>query len=175
MKNMNIEIRPGTLADAVAMAAVYSASWEAAYSDFVPQDYIAQKRTRSVAQMEQMLTDESLRDCQYVILRDGAIVGSMTVALARDADLDKETFYEIWGIYLHPSCFRYGIGTQAVAFACALAHRLNKTSMSLWVFEDNVSSIRFYQKCGFAPDGKSKILNCGKKLTAIRMVKDISS
>ena len=31
----------------------------------------------------------------------------------------------------------------------------------------------YIRECGFAPDGKTKILDCGKPLTAIRMSRDL--
>jgi len=169
---MDIKIRPATLSDAFDMAEVYSRSWEVAYKDFIPADYILEKRKRSVSQMERMLNDESLRPFQYIILCEGATIGSLTVAYCNDEDLD-DTFYEVWGIYLHPDYFRKGVGSQAMDFAYEIARGLGKTNMSLWVFQDNDSSIKFYDKCGFVADGKTKILNCGKPLTAIRMRKSL--
>jgi GNAT superfamily N-acetyltransferase len=77
------------------------------------------------------------------------------------------------GIYLHPDCYRQGIGTQAMAFAYDLARKMGKTIMTLWVFADNANSISFYKQCGFAADGKTKVLECGKPLTAIRMRRNL--
>jgi RimJ/RimL family protein N-acetyltransferase len=45
--------------------------------------------------------------------------------------------------------------------------------MNVWVFAENISSIKFYEKCGFASDGKTKIYNCGKDMKCIRMKKDL--
>jgi L-amino acid N-acyltransferase YncA len=165
---MDISIRSATPADALEMAEAYMRSWEVSYGEIVPSDFISEKRRKCVAQMEYMLSDEKLSPFQYVILVDGVIAGVMTVAPARDEGTD-DNFYEIHGIYLHPDYFRRGIGTQVVEFACETARRLGKTKMILWVFEDNTNSINFYKKCGFFADGKSKILNCGKELSAIRM------
>ena len=169
---MNTTIRLAIPADALDMAEVYMRSWEAAYKDIVPADYISEKNKRSFAQMEHLLNDEKFSPFQYVMLLDGVIVGIMTVASSRDEDTD-DSFYELHGIYLHPDYYRKGIGTQAMEFACNIAHSLDKITMILWVFEDNINSVKFYEKCGFAADGKTKILYCGKELTAIRMRKNL--
>jgi len=169
---MNITIRIATPSDAADMAEVYMRSWEVAYKDFIPADFINEKRKRSVVQMEKILNDECLSHFQYIILCEGAMIGSMTVAYSRDEDLD-DTFYELWGIYLHPDYFRKGVGSQAMDFAYEIARGLGKSNMNLWAFKDNISSVKFYEKCGFVADGKTKILNCGKPLTAIRMRKNL--
>lgn len=66
-----------------------------------------------------------------------------------------------------------GIGTQAMEFAIDVARRESKKHMTLWVFGENANSIRFYEKCGFLPDGKTKTYNCGKILDCIRMRNEI--
>jgi len=167
-----ITIRHAIPADAPDMAEAYMRSWEVAYRDIVPAEYIRQKRERNLAKMESMLNDEESRRFQYVILYGGAIIGIMSVAPARDADTD-DSFYELHGIYLHPDYCRQGIGTQAMEFAFGIAKDLGKKTMTLWVFADNASSIGFYEKCGFSADGKTKTLNFGKPLAAIRMRKDL--
>ena len=169
---MKIYIRSAVLEDAPDMAEAYMRSWEVAYKNIVPADYIREKRKKNIAQTKRILNDENLNLFQYVILIDNAIVGVMTIAPARDDDTD-DNFYELCGIYLHPDYYRQGIGTHAMDFAFDKARNLGKKIMTLWVFADNINSIKFYEKCGFAADGKTKILNCGKPLTAIRMRKDL--
>jgi GNAT superfamily N-acetyltransferase len=107
-----------------------------------------------------------------VIQQNGKTVGNMCVAPPQDNDVD-DSVYELHGIYLHPDYYRQGIGSQAMEFAYNIARNLGKTVMTVWVFEDNTNSVRFYEKCGFTADGKTKILNCGKPLTAIRMRRDL--
>ena len=43
------------------------------------------------------------------------------------------------------------------------------------VLKDNKRSIAFYQKMGFTFDGQEKILDLGKPITEIRMVRKKSS
>lgn len=67
-----------------------------------------------------------------------------------------------------------GIGTLAMEFALNVARNAGKKHMTLWVFAENTNSIRFYEKCGFTPDGKTKTYNCGKIMACIRMRRAIA-
>jgi len=167
---MNITIRLAIPADAPDMAEVHMRSWEVAYKDFIPADYIREKNAGRPALWQRIITDENTT--QYVIQSDGKTCGIMCVAPPQDEDVSEE-FYELHGLYLHPDYYRQGIGTVAMDFAIDIARNLNKTQMTVWVFADNTNSINFYKKCGFTVDGATKILQCGKPLTAIRMRRKI--
>ena len=167
---MNITIRLAVPADAPDMAEVHMRSWESAYKDIIPMEYIKEKNASRPALWQKIITDENTT--QYVIQREGETIGIMCVAPPQDDDVD-DNFYELHGIYLHPDYYRQGVGTQAMEFAFDKARGLGKKVMTVWVFADNTNSIKFYEKCGFTADGKTKILNCGKPLTAIRMRRDL--
>lgn len=165
-----ISIRLAKPADAPDMAEIHARSWEAAYKDIIPADYIKMKNATRPALFKRIITEDNKN--QYVILADGKTVGIMCVARPQDDDL-PDSFFELHGIYLHPDYYRMGIGTKAIEFAFDLARSLGKKQMSLWVFAENTNSIRFYEKCGFAADGKTKIYNFGKDVESIRMRSDI--
>jgi len=108
----------------------------------------------------------------YVVQKDGKTAGIIKIAEPVDDDLD-DTYYEIHYIYLHPDCFRQGIGTLAVEFAFDKALELGKKFVSLWVLTENEGSIKFYEKCGFRADSETKIQKRGREVEIIRMVKDL--
>lgn len=64
---------------------------------------------------------------------------------------------------------RQGIGTEAIKFAFKKAKEVGKNNIILWFFEKNISSIKFYERCGFVADGASKIYNCGNEMKCLRM------
>ena len=175
MNNINenkIIIRPAVATDANDVAEVCMSSWESAYKDFVPAEYMRERRKRIFTTTEQNLNDEKINHYYYTILLSDIIIGFLVVAPSRDEDTD-DSVYEVGAIYLHPEYYRQGIGTQAMEFACNIARALNKKTMIVWVFADNHASIGFYKKCGFTEDGTSRILECGKPLNTIRMRKDL--
>jgi len=96
----------------------------------------------------------------------------MRVAPPLDDDL-TDSYYEQHFLYLHSDYFRQGIGTHAVEFAFEIARNLEKTAMVVWVLEENVNSIRFYEKCGFITDGKASERDFGKILKSKRMRRDL--
>jgi len=166
----NIAIRLAVRADASKIAEVHMRSWEVAYKDIIPADFIREKNASRLALWCQLITDENTT--KYVIQTDGLIIGFMSIDQARDDDLN-DNCYELQAIYLHPDYFRLGAGTHAVTFAFNTARRLGKSNIVVWVLEKNTSSIKFYENCGFIVDGKTQTLNYGKALKAIRMMRNI--
>ena len=167
---MNITIRLAIPADAPDMAEVHMRSWEVAYKDIIPAEYIREKNAGRHALYKRVVTGEDTN--QYVIQKDGKTVGIMRVAPPQDDDVG-DNFYELHGIYLHPDYYRQGIGTKAVEFAFEKARGLGKTVMTVWVFAENTNSIKFYEKCGFVADGKTKTYDCRKIMECIRMRRDL--
>ncbi|MDR0286454.1 MAG: GNAT family N-acetyltransferase [Clostridiales bacterium] len=164
---MNITIRLAKLTDALDMAEVHMRSWEVAYKDIIPMEYIQEKNATRPALFKRIITDENTT--QYVIQKGCKTVGIMcVVATPQDDDANKNVC-ELEGIYLHPDYYRQGIGAKAMEFAFNIARNWKKTEMTLWVFTENTNTIKFYEKCGFSADGNTKTYNCGKVMECIRM------
>lgn len=161
-----VTIRLAQPDDALDMAEVHMRSWEVAYKDIIPQEYIRQKNATRVALYQRAITHENADS--YVIQYDGKTVGIMNIAPSKDDDIGEDT-YELHYIYLHPDYFRKGIGTKAMEFAFAYARGLGKTYMIVWVFAENANAIKFYQKFGFAADGCTDTSDYGKIVQSIRM------
>ena len=161
-----ITIRLAVPADAPDMAEVHMRSWEIAYKDIIPSDFIREKNASRPSLYSRVITDENANS--YVIQYMGKTVGIMHIASPQDDDIGEDG-YELHYIYLHPDFFRRGIGTQALIFAFNKALNLKKTFIVVWVFAENTNSILFYEKCGFAADGKTKNLSYGKTMKCIRM------
>ena len=170
---MNITISLAKPGDAPDMAEIHARSWEAAYKDFIPMEYIKEKNATRPDLWKRIITDDNTE--RYIIQADGKTVGFMHIAIAKDDDIGDD-YYELHGLYLHPDFFRKGIGTQAVNFAFDKARELGKRYINVWVFAENENSIRFYEKCGFTADGRTNTHDLGSKTTkSIRMKKDLFS
>lgn len=165
---MNITIRLATPYDAPKMAEIHMKSWEIAYKDIIPIDFINEKNSTRHSLYKRVITEENMNS--YIILDGDKEVGIFKIADPQDNDLGDD-FYELHYIYLHPDYFRLGIGTKVMEFVCDKVRCLNKKAISCWVLADNVNSIQFYDKCGFIPDGASKINSYGKDIYCIRMIK----
>lgn len=168
---MNITIRLAKPEDAPDMAEIHARSWEAAYKDIIPMEYIKEKNTTRPALYQRIITNDNTKD--YVIQVNGKTAGIMGVAPARDNDVDDD-FYELRGIYLHPDFYRQGIGTQALDFAFDKARKLGKKFMIVWVFAENGNAVKFYEKCGFTAENRFDTRDLGKIIKCMRMKKDLS-
>jgi len=165
---MNISIRLAVPGDAAEMAEILMRSWEVAYKGIIPDEYIREKNASRPEQYKRAITAKNTDS--YVIRRDGKTVGIMRVASPQNDDVGDD-FYELHYIYLHPDYYRQGIGSKAMVYAFNIACNLGKKYMVVWVFADNINSIKFYEKCGFRADGKIATRDFGKPLTSIRMKK----
>jgi len=166
---MHITIRLANPADAQDMAEVGMKSWEVAYKHLLPADYIREKNATRVHQYKRVITDENTNS--YVIQKDNKTVGIMKIAEPTDDDLDSR-YFELHYLYLHPGCFREGIGTLAMDYVFDHVRKLGKKYISLWVFAKNNDAIKFYEACGFRPDGKTKTQERGWLMEIIRMIRD---
>jgi len=171
MQNAEITIRKATIDDAPACAEIHCLGWEAAYADFVPAAYLAQRRPHRLEKWRGYLVSGLYE--YYVPVLEGNVVGFLSLCPPRDEDLPGY-YYEVGGIYLHPSVYRRGIGRKLMLFAEEQARAKGKTAMMLWVFEDNASSRRFYEACGYRPDGRTEEHEYGRTLRSLRYVKEIS-
>jgi len=168
---MSITIRPAVLSDAPACAEIHCRGWESAYSGFIPAEAIARKNAVRPAAWPGYLA--SGKYDYYVPVLDGKVVGFMSIGRPGEHENLPDFYYELAGIYLHPSVYRQGIGRQLMAFAEAQARALGKTAIMLWVFEENAASRRFYEACGYGPDGAAQEHECGRTLRSLRYVKGI--
>ena len=167
---MSITIRLAKPEDALEMAEVHMRSWEVAYKGIISEEFIQEKNSTRQALFKRIITNDNKTN--FVLQYNNKTVGIMTVDCPRDDDVSDDC-YELKGIYLHPDYYRMGIGTKSVEFAFDLALGLGKHQMTVWVLADNINAIKFYEKCGFIADGKSKTLEYGKTLNCIRMKKDL--
>jgi len=164
---MNIVIRSANPSDAPHVAEILMRSWEAAYRGIMPADFIQARNSLRPEQYKQLLAADERT--YYVICNGERIVGYMRIVNASEGDDAASSAYDLEQIYLHPDCWRQGIGTQAMAFACALARDAGKSAMVVWVLSENTAAIAFYEKCGFFADGAKRQWNYGKVLEGIRM------
>ena len=167
---MDLCIRPAVLSDAPACAEIHSRGWEAAYADLIPARAMAERRARRPAQWQANLSQPHE---VYVSVLGGKVAGFLSTRQPDEHENLPDCYYEVGGIYLDPSVYRQGIGRKLMVFAEEQARAKGKTSMMLRVFEDNAPSRRFYEACGYRPDGATEEHDYGRRLRVLRYVKEI--
>ncbi len=167
-----IEIRYAEAGNAKALGKIQSLSWRAAYKGIVPDDVLEAYTPEVRAEaFEGFLASGESRSA--IALLDGEAAGWTCFARCRDDDL--EGYGEIWGIYLKPKYWRRGIGTALLLWTLDELKNMGYSSASLWVLEDNADAQAFYERHGFKPDGSTKELEIGRKLTVVRYVRGIGT
>jgi GNAT superfamily N-acetyltransferase len=156
-------IRPGTVADAEAVARVHVETWQAAYVHVLPQ-----------AELQAMSPRERVEQWRrwppLVAEEDGEIVGFVSVGPSRSDDAEGELF----AIYVHPDRWGTGVGRALMQAGEAELRRLGHRTVILWVLEDNLRARRFYELAGWSPDGAVQDIELfGFRLSEVRYAKEL--
>ena len=165
-----MDIRRATVDDAPILSRVHVDSWRAAYREFVPQTSLDAFTYKWREQCYREALASGAEETYIVQVGDEA-VGYLTLGSARDPDLDTSRIGEIWGIYIVPEFWRQGIGTRLAKEGEHILRARGYERIVLWVLEDNQQARRFYEAMGFLPDGRSKEIDWGTLLTAVRYSK----
>lgn len=124
-------IRRARPADALGIARVHVASWQAAYEDVIPPaDIKAFTFERRATQWQRILDSDAQA---WVALEDDLVVGFTAVR----GD-------EITVLYLHPGWWRLGLGRQLLRAALGSVRRTGHELATLWVLEENRGARAFY-------------------------------
>lgn len=150
-----INVRPGVPADAQRIAEVHVQSWQAAYRGLLPDAYLDHLcAKRRVATWERLL-----HDSQLVIfvaeVDDPGVIGFASLSPCRDADASPNTA-ELSSLYLAPLFWGRGAGAALIREVIGSARSQRLHHLTLWVLASNDRARRFYEKCGFIPDGAEK-------------------
>lgn len=168
---MSITIRNAILEDCRGLGVVHTESWKVAYKGIVPCSFL-EKMTIDNSEKRFVRAVTQGLEKNIVAIKDNQIVGFMCLGKCRDSDVDH-TYGEIWGIYLLPSLWRKGIGTELLLYGVKSLRNDGYKKVTLWVLEDNTNARRFYEKYDFKFDGTKKELNFEKVLYEIRYVRDL--
>lgn len=148
-----MELRPATLADVPALAALGRDSFTAAFGDlYRPEDlaaFLAEVHDEQAVASE--VTGEECRHC-LAVGEDGALLGycklrypSKLGALATAQDP-----LELGQLYCAPAATGKGVGTALMDWALAEAEAGGHDAMVLSVYSENFGAQRFYARYGFA-------------------------
>jgi ribosomal protein S18 acetylase RimI-like enzyme len=142
-------IRPASIADARAIAAVHFAAWEAAYTGLVPEETILERSLeRREEQWSRQLAQPLSNERTWVALQSGEVVGFASTRPTPDDDLESD-IHELTALYLVSRVWRRGVGGALLATVEDALRVSGITSASLWVLEHNDRARRFYEARGW--------------------------
>lgn len=135
----------------MAVARVHVRSWQAAYRNLLPDDYLDQLRPEDRAQKYDFGGFDPRKPQTIVAVEEGSICGFATTAPSRDADLPDHG--ELYALYVDPEMWGRGFGIALMSAARAQLLRAGFKDAVLWVLSGNVRAERFYQINGWVADG----------------------
>ena len=156
---MGIEIKSMETDEEIkGKAFVHWSAWHEAYPALVSRDYLDRLTLQKCEQIACTWRDNIL------IAKDGErVVGFAGYGTRRE----EPNAGEIFAMYVLSDC--YGTGVAQKLMEAALERLSAFPEVSLWVLKGNGRAIRFYEKCGFLPDGK-ELFNTVVNAMEIRMV-----
>ena len=138
----------------MAVACVHVRSWQAAYRNILPDDYLDQLRPEDRAAKYDFASRDPLKPQTIVAIESVStpvICGFATTMPVSGSDMPG--YGELCALYVDPQDWGKGVGLALVSAARAqmLEHGFHKAI--LWVLTGNVRAERFYQNDGWAAEG----------------------
>ena len=163
-------VRPATARDAKAIAEIHVATWQAAYQDLMPADYL---KTMTVEKRLAYWREAiEFSEPQLLVAMDGeTVAGFVGFDRSRDAGT-KSSVGEIWALYVAPAHWRKGAGLALWDGAREGLKEEGCTQVTLWLLLRNEQAMRFCeQAAGFKREMPSlKTIAFGSvKLEEIRL------
>ena len=153
-----VVIRAAGPADAERIAEINVRSWRAAYDGIVPRAILdgMEVEPRRLTWLGR-IADLGQRSLLVAEL-DGRVEGYVLAGPARDHDV-PDVAGEVYAIYVDPSAWRHGLGRALLDAASDELCAGGFDPLVLWVLTANSTSRRFYEACGWRPDGSSRAID----------------
>jgi len=154
----SVEVRPAWVEDAGQIALVHVRSWQQAYRDLVPQEYLdsLDLGQRASAWKRVLEQPDPLGRAVLVMDSGDALAGFVSLGPARDEDQNPDQVGEVRAIYLLADAWGKGLGRQLMAAAVERLAAAGFEQAVLWVLDSNVRARRFYEAGGWSADGTVK-------------------
>ena len=163
---MNLTIKQMVTPEEIeSKSLVHWQTWREAYDDLLPAEFQETMTLERCRVFSQKYPENTL------IAMDGMkVVGFISYGNFRDETIQAG---EIIALYVLKDYYGEGIAQKLMKEALTTLEQFSE--IFLWVLKENKRAIAFYQKMGFTFDGQEKILDLGKPITEIRMVRKKSS
>lgn len=170
-----ILVRPATVEDAAAIAAVQVTSWQAAYQGIFPAEFLANLSVeRRRRHWQELLNASPPGSAQWVAEEAGTVVGFASAGPGERAD-----WGELYAIYLLPEVWGRGVGRRLLAEVERWAAEQGHGGVYLWVLAANRRARRAYQAAGWSPEPVQRLEEIGGgggvQVTELRYARHLDS
>ena len=143
------EIRQAHVDDADAIADLHIESWPDVYGSILPKSYLEQEiRDDRRRFWNQALSNPVAGNFVLVVARDGELLGFVSIIRR----VDSSIYAKIESIHIRPGQRSCGIGRHLLKAAVQRLRDEGMSSLCLWVFDQNVRAIKFYEDLGGSAD-----------------------
>jgi GNAT superfamily N-acetyltransferase len=169
--NSSIVIRRASSMDAGAIASLHTLSWQAAYQDILPAEYL-RKDLQNEHRQYWASKMQDMRGGDFVLLAacKDRLVGFVSVSEREEGDCQALLEH----LHVLPSERASGIGSALFLEVSKQLAVQGKTRFYLWVFDQNRSAIVFYEKWSGTRAGSHVIEIAGEKIPETRYAFDVS-
>ncbi|MEU7895878.1 GNAT family N-acetyltransferase [Nonomuraea sp. NPDC049152] len=134
-----MRLRPSTPDDLDGIVEVFLACWRESYAEVLPE--------RLVSAMSARRARELWTGRPAVVAEDDGRVRGLT----------RFSGDTVHSLYVHPGAQGGGLGARLLGAAESALSSAGATTAFLWVFRDNLPSVGFYRRHGWAPDGTERV------------------
>ena len=145
-------------------AFVHWRAWHDAYAGLIDADYLGRLTLEKCTE-----TAYRWRDNILIATDGGRVVG---FAGYGDQSRDDADAGELFALYILSEYYGTGVGQMLLDAVTQMPGA--RSRIGLWVLKENKRAIRFYEKNGFAPDGREQFLEA-LNASEIRMISERSS
>jgi GNAT superfamily N-acetyltransferase len=144
-------LRPAEPDDAMAVARMHIRTWQVAYRNLIPDEFLDGLNPEDRARRYDFATRDPQKPRTILAVEEGSILGFATTSPSRDADLPE--YGELCALYVDPPHWGRGIGNALIAAARSRLWEMGFRSALLWVLAGNERAERFYRADQWVPDG----------------------
>jgi GNAT superfamily N-acetyltransferase len=159
---MDVRVRQAVPEDSESIAAIHIQAWQKAYrgqlSDHFLESLSQQLPQRIEFWRAHILAPLTPKHEIWVAEVKAKVEGFAALGPARDAparDAASE-IGELYAIYIHPDCWRQGLGYALFTHATMRLAASGYSEAVLWVLESNAAARGFYERTGWTADGGAK-------------------
>ncbi len=164
-------IRAARIEDAGDIAWVHIRSWQQAYRELMPGDYLTSleaTQPRREAFWRQSIEQEN--EAVFVAEVEGRVVGWIVVSPSRDEDANPGETGEVQALYVLAEHWGIGVGRALWLWGLEYLASLGLETATLWVLAGNHRAIRFYRNAGWIaqPESSRTLTRGGCELAEVR-------
>lgn len=157
MKEVVVDVRLASVADAAAIAELHGRSFLATYPDLSRTIAgINEGLSRRVALWTDRLDNPPGHLATFVADEDYRVQGFVYVGPSHDEDHTGGDTGHIFSIHVDPSCWGAGIGSLLLEHALGFLRSFGLREATLWVVAGNIRARHFYEALGWRLDGSQR-------------------